>query len=130
MLTGKVDGRLKKGPLLVLAGGEEQPWLKLRPGLSLLSRQEQNPFSAGGTAKPWPLGTGRILQQLGEGSGSRQHQHGPTHLPKAPPKKIAEGLLVTRQSNRTSRRTLWNPTGWGALLLRETQEHMPGQQGK
>ena len=112
-------------------GGEEQPRLKLCPGLSLLSHQEQNPSSAAGTAKLWPLGTGRILQQLGEGSDSSQHQHGPTHLPKPPTApKITKGLLVMRKGNRSSRRTLRNPTGWGALLLRETQEHKPGQQGR
>lgn len=59
---------VRRKPLLVLAGGEQPP-LKVRPDLSLLSRQEQNPSSAGETTKLWPLGTGGTLQQLGEGSG-------------------------------------------------------------
>ena len=97
-----------------------------RPVSSLLSRTKS--LLCRGDSKTVPLGTGRILQQLGEGSGSSQHQYSPTHLPN-PPKKITKGLLVMRKGSRTSRRTLRNPTGWGALLLRETQEHKPGQQG-
>ena len=97
-----------------------------RPVSSLLSRTK-SPLCSG-DSKTVPLGTGRILQQLGEGSGSSQHQYSPTHLPN-PPKKITKGLLVMRKGSRTSRRTLRNPTGWGALLLRETQEHKAGQQG-
>ena len=128
VLTRKVDGGLKKGPLRVLARGEEESshgWNSAQTFLFCPIKNKIPPLQGGQQ--------NRGLRARVEPCSSREKAVVAVSIdtalpisPDHPPK--CRRLTSQRKSNRPGRRTLWSPLA-GELCFWETQEHMPAQQG-